>query len=768
MPSAVPVRQTRVVQTPPLRLDELGSVQFAQLCRELVETDALAAADLASWGFAAVCREGVAGTDGARLAGPALVLAVWLREGSTSRTAAERLRQVVADAAAASPLEPSSLLLLTNVAAAPELPGVEVTALGPDELWTLVRERPVLRFRLPFLLGVSELSLLLPEEARAGSTGDLEAAAALARVFVPTRAYARALGVLEEHGFVVLSGPPEMGKTATARVLGLAAASDGWELHECLKPEELWERFSPERRQLFVADDAFGSTEYRPETADRWAVELDRVLRALDDRHRLIWTSRPTPLHAALRRIRREHGVERFPEPAQVAIDAAELDLGEKALILFRHTKALAAPEAQLELVRRHGWEIVSHPHFTPERIRRFCATRLARLSATPDDAAVAAAVAEEIREPTTAMAASYRALAAEHRQLLHALVDTPPGPVSLRELTLALRRHAPQGLAQPVERIVDRLADHFLRTTGGDGVAWVHPSWRDLVIDELARDRPARRAFLRGCGIHGIALALSTAGGSGGERSLPLLREDADWDALGDRIAAVLPVLEPPEVALLLETLAEALHVAEAAEAELAPLASGTLGQLEHLWEAAAAAPPSVGLLAAWLTLAARLPEPPPVPERALARAWIELLPGAEVELGTAGAIAALDDWLALVELLATRAPELLDRFGFPAGQVDALRTAMVATSEAEPELDARERALLVRVLEQIARLVPDLAYHARFAVSVLAPPDAVPRHDPEPRYRELSPELEQLLAQPLASERNEHRIVARVLRDL
>ena len=33
--------------------------------------------------------------------------------------------------------------------------------------------------------------------------------------------------------------------------------------------------FDAERPQLFVADDAFGSTEYRPDAADRWALELD-------------------------------------------------------------------------------------------------------------------------------------------------------------------------------------------------------------------------------------------------------------------------------------------------------------------------------------------------------------------------------------------------------------------------------------------------------------------------------------------------------------
>ena len=33
-----------------------------------------------------------------------------------------------------------------------------------------------------------------------------------------------------------------------------------------------------DRPQVFVADDAFGSTEYRPDAAERWARELGRML----------------------------------------------------------------------------------------------------------------------------------------------------------------------------------------------------------------------------------------------------------------------------------------------------------------------------------------------------------------------------------------------------------------------------------------------------------------------------------------------------------
>ncbi len=146
--------------------------------------------------------------------------------------------------------------------------------------------------------------------------------------------------------------------------------TDGWEAHECNDPEQVWRTFDPKRRQLFVADDAFGSTEYRPDAAERWARGLGRLLATLDDQHWLIWTSRPAPLKAGLRRVQRERGAERVPAPGEVLVDASDLDLAEKTLILFRHAKDQSPSGPARELIRSAALTIVEHPHFTPERIR--------------------------------------------------------------------------------------------------------------------------------------------------------------------------------------------------------------------------------------------------------------------------------------------------------------------------------------------------------------------------------------------------------------
>ena len=528
------------------RLDQLGWLQFERVCSLLLAADA-GLSDLGWMGHADTGRvalvEGpvVLAGQGIRLEGPVTVAVVWVREDESLE---RRLASMVAGVAAlGSELGfwcEDRVLVLTNLdggaaqVALGRQPWSEqrtVVVLGDRELGDSLDRHAGVRVAMPSVLGLRDLTPLISVNARARSSLDIERAQALARVFWPTRAYERAREVLARHRFVVLTGPPEMGKTAIAEMLALAQMSDGWEAHECGSPEQLWRVFDGKRRQVFVADDAFGSTEYRPDAAERWAHSLGRLLAMLDQDHWLIWTSRPAPLKAGLRRVQRERSSERFPAPGEVLVDASDLDLAEKTLILFRHAKARGASSAARGLVRSAALSIVEHPHFTPERIRRFVTDRLETLpqiALENGPGRVRDDLERELASPTEAMRTSFRALEPEHRELLIALLDTPAGLIDERELAATVRRHHSGGLSRPPGELIDRLTDHFLRITPL-GIGWVHPSWRDLVINELREDTAARRRFLDACALHGTMLALSQQGGIAGERRLPLLVSDSD-----------------------------------------------------------------------------------------------------------------------------------------------------------------------------------------------------------------------------------------------
>jgi len=129
--------------------------------------------------------------------------------------------------------------------------------------------------------------------------------------------------------------------------------------------------------------------------------------------------------------------------------------------------------------------------------------------------------------------------------------------------------------------------------------VAWVHPSWRDGVIDWLASDPDARRHFLARCGVDGVALALQR----------PLLFEDADWDALGDGIYSLCHEADEVEATQLLVLL-------HAAGADPEVLALGTLALTRLDWGGRTLDDDAVD---AWQRLAARLESAleAPVPRR-------------------------------------------------------------------------------------------------------------------------------------------------------
>ena len=232
--------------------DKLGWLQFEQLAAELLELEAGVGRN--DWsGSADRCRYTLSRSGlGApllayELPGPVLIQCAWIHSGAEIALAVKQL-------ATEQPREADdarSYLLICNgdlenpLRAPAGDDSLRVGVLGKRELAARIGAVPELRQTMPSLLGLGALEQLIDPELASGSSLELRASGELADVFVPTRAHRRALDVLAAHRFAVLTGPPEMGKTAIARMIALAKLTCGWQAHECTSPDGVWQAFDP-------------------------------------------------------------------------------------------------------------------------------------------------------------------------------------------------------------------------------------------------------------------------------------------------------------------------------------------------------------------------------------------------------------------------------------------------------------------------------------------------------------------------------------------
>jgi hypothetical protein len=448
------------------------------------------------------------------------------------------------------------------------LPKTKITIQGALGICNLLDLNISVARAFPQILSLRDLTDLLRTVVRNSSIqrseGVIKESEALTKVFVPTRAYERAWQVLLKHNFVVLEGPPEMGKTAIAWMIAAVQLTQKWEAIDCDGPDDLFEAYSSSKKQLFVADDAFGTTEYETTRGSNWGRNLHKILPKLNSTHRLVLTSRMHILKKALQEMSLQGRAATFPKPAEVIVNASRIDRKERALILYRHARAAGLEEAAKNIVRNNAEEVIENSHFTPERIKRFVGERLPDLMRRLADGDISESdipneIDEAIERPTDRMEKTFSKLNSNQKWLLIALLDCERGP-SLEELESAYRRFSE--IQRPIAEEVQLLEEGFLQSN--PGIDWIHPSYRDLVINELEKDETAANHFLEHCALPGIYLAVSVAGGAAGKRQFPLMSGPKSWDILQGRMLQLIRQSTPVEISSLLSILSTAILSAE------------------------------------------------------------------------------------------------------------------------------------------------------------------------------------------------------------
>lgn len=266
--------------------------------------------------------------------------------------------------------------------------------------------------------------------------------------------------------------------------------------------------------------------------------------------------------------------------------------------------------------------------------------------------------------------------------------------------------------------------------------IDWVHPSVRDLVIDHLMAHRADRIDFLEKASPEGLVLALSVAGGSRGERELPLLQTAEDWAAVGKGLLQEVGGASPDGVYRLLSSLAAAARTVPPATAERAALetvAGSVLEATQTVWEQANDVI-QIDALRIWLRLSQSVFPLARVPD--LRRTWLRsagaaevLTQGVEVPV-TEEELSRLQEWLELAVLIKQNEPRFLraqrfyDDFAKPlvgvVEQTEAflseIGTPVDSTDvdgapfgiSTEEEREVGQLRVLVSIAEQIGALLP------------------------------------------------------------
>jgi hypothetical protein len=503
---------------------------------------------------------------------------------------------------------------------------------------------------------------------------------------------------------------------------------------DCRSPDDFFSARQPGTKQLFIADDAFGTTEFDPALSSEWAQQMPRVLLALErGQQQLIWTSRPEPLSAALVRLRERTDTDVFPDGSRILVDASRISIAEKALMLYRHAKEADLAEGERLVVRRMAQRIVSSRHFTPERIRRFAASGLRRVRRVLKEhdagntSEVDKAVLAEISHATARMQNSYEALGKSEKTLLFSMLDTGApggnavflGGAPAKELDEAFARHSGDGSVRG-GTIAERLQDHFLLLHDGydrNGkfprvFGWMHPSWRDLVIDNLSVDTEARHRFLLRSTIRGLALAISTRGGATGTRRFPLLQTSADWEVWAAGATSLLGAERTTGTALL-DILRSAFQSASPDEHPLlVSTAEKVLEAVRESWDGSVLNAWSLGL---YWDVAHHVRPLPPSP--AVYESWNALIRTIDEHFNADAALEqhALDaivDWLDLLEALAASEPRVLRQLSYPGAYTrfherlaDAVTSSarLVMQTSVDDEDDLRVLDLLQTVIQRL-----------------------------------------------------------------
>ena len=281
-------------------------------------------------------------------------------------------------------LAPERYVLVTSCNLTPsnksELAGIigpavksEADIFGPGDINSLLRRYPEIaksHIRL-WLTGTAVLERVLNAAAHSFNDITREEIAAKLRVYAPNPSFDAAREILEKQHVVIISGPPGVGKTTLAEMLGYAHLAEDWELIAIRGLDDGLSAVSDSRKQIFYFDDFLGRVALDKNALAKMDSDLARfITRVRKSRNaRFILTTR-APIFEEARR-HSEHLADQQLDISRYLLDVGIYTRRIKARILYNHLLITGTPQPLIEALIDSGKlaRIVDHKNYSPRLI---------------------------------------------------------------------------------------------------------------------------------------------------------------------------------------------------------------------------------------------------------------------------------------------------------------------------------------------------------------------------------------------------------------
>ena len=252
--------------------------------------------------------------------------------------------------------------------------------------------------------------------------------------------------------------------------------------------------------------------------------------------------------------------------------------------------------------------------------------------------------------------------------------------------------------------------------------IDWMHPSYRDLIIDELSKNRVFRNQFLEHANLHNLGFALSDAGGPDGMREMPLIVDNESKKIVSEKVFELSKNINDYEIWELLTILNHAIKKENLPTGWIHSMLKDVLLILHNRWIGQDISKSTLEIYCkATLFFKPLVPLPDFEPSW---KATIRLLENALLDEGII-----LDDWTinhfsGLTELIQKNEPRFLIQIGFPKNYMELPQKIMdklkedfdfnlCAPSQEEIKAEINRINNLIESILDLSRIVPEWEHH-------------------------------------------------------